>query len=115
MPKEIGAELYATWGSGAEDDGVGEIEVQLVISKRNWSKILRGDTISLRGRGYSYEGDFFWDYWRFSGGLDGEVTIECVSPKKDDLSDGECYSAKLKHILANSKIGGAKDQPQPAS
>jgi len=29
----------------------------------------------IRGKGYSYEGDFFWDYWSFAGGLDDDLEV----------------------------------------
>ena len=31
--------------------------------------------LSIRGQGYYYEGQFFWDYWRFGGGLNGELEV----------------------------------------
>ena len=38
----------------------------LSISARNWAKIKRGRPVRLRGKGYRYEGKFFWDYWSFN-------------------------------------------------
>ncbi len=31
--------------------------------------------MSIRGKGYYYEGSFFWDYWYFGGGLDGDLIV----------------------------------------
>ena len=62
--KQVAATFVASWGNGKE------VEVQLELTPRNWSKLLRGKGLSIRGKGYGYEGDFFWDYWQFLGGLD---------------------------------------------
>lgn len=74
------ARLSVSWGSG------GEVEVELLVSKRNWSKIIRGEKVTIRGRGYSYDGEFFWDYWDFSGGVDGELIVRYGCPKDGDYS-----------------------------
>src|SRR3954469_19597664 len=50
-------------------------DAELSVSKRNWLKITRGHNVTIRGRGYYYEGDFLWDYWHFSGALDGKLTV----------------------------------------
>jgi hypothetical protein len=73
MPKEVGARLSVKWGY--------DVDVELSVSKRKWSKITRGHDVTIRGSGYYYEGDFFWDYWHFSGGLDGRLTVSYGSPK----------------------------------
>jgi hypothetical protein len=74
--------LSVSWGSGDE------VGVDLLVSKRNWSKIIRGGTITIRGSGYRYDGEFYWDYWDFSGGIDGELRARYGSPKDGDYGDG---------------------------
>jgi hypothetical protein len=47
----------------------------ITLTPRNWAAIKAGRPHSQRGKGYYYEGEFFWDYWRFAGGLDGELEV----------------------------------------
>ena len=47
----------------------------LRLTPRNWSKVKAGKPLRVRGKGYYYEGEFFWDYWTFEGGLQGELTV----------------------------------------
>jgi hypothetical protein len=42
----------------------------------NWAKVKSGKPLKIRGEGYSYEGEFFWDYWTFEGGLSGKLLVE---------------------------------------
>ena len=60
MLKKQGTLLRAIWGN---DDVV----VELLVSRRTWSKILKGQELTLRRQGFAYEGDFYRDYWDFSG------------------------------------------------
>jgi hypothetical protein len=46
------------------------------LTARNWSKVKSGKPLRIRGRGYHDEGEFFWDYWTFGGGLDGQLMVE---------------------------------------
>ena len=48
----------------------------IVLIPRNWNKVKGGGSLSIRGKGYYYEGDHFWDYWYLSGGLNGELIVE---------------------------------------
>jgi hypothetical protein len=70
-PKHPAVHLSVNWGY--------DITVDLRVSGRNWSKICKGQSVTIRGKGYYYEGDYFWDYWDFSGGngwkARGEVRI----------------------------------------
>ena len=47
----------------------------IVLIPRNWSRVKNGKSLSIRGKGYPYEGEFFWDYWHFDGGLTGELIV----------------------------------------
>ena len=47
----------------------------ITLTPRNWAAIKAGRAHSQRGAGYHYEGEFFWDYWSFAGGLDGELEV----------------------------------------
>jgi hypothetical protein len=62
------ANITVTWA----DDCV---VVSLPLIPRNWNRVKSGKPLSIRGKGYYYEAEFFWDYWHFSGGLDGELMV----------------------------------------
>jgi hypothetical protein len=47
----------------------------ITLTPRNWAAIRAGRSHSQRGAGYQYEAEFFWDYWSFAGGLDGELEV----------------------------------------
>jgi hypothetical protein len=80
MPKESAVHLSVNWGY--------DVTVNLRVSRRNWSKISKGERVTIRGKGYYYEGEFFWDYWDFSGDIDGELRVRYGSPKDGDYGDG---------------------------
>ena len=44
-----------------------------VLQPEDWETILKGETFADFGKGYSYEGGEFEDYWTFAGGIDGGV------------------------------------------
>ena len=48
----------------------------ITLTARNWSKVRRGKPLRLRGTGYRYEGDFFWDYWTFNQETVGELFVD---------------------------------------
>jgi hypothetical protein len=35
-----------------------------------------GKPLRIRGKGYWYDGEFFWDYWDFAGGYEGRLLVE---------------------------------------
>ena len=46
----------------------------LTLIPRNWKRVKAGKALSLRGKGYRYEGEWFWDYWTFA--VDGSLMVE---------------------------------------
>ena len=48
---------------------------EITLTPRNWKKVLRGGPLKIRGKGYLYEGEFFWDYWYFEGGREGGLSV----------------------------------------
>jgi hypothetical protein len=60
-------------------------------------KISKGERVTIRGKGYYYEGEFFWDIWDFSGGIDGELRVRYGSPKDGDYGDG--FVGKLRDAV----------------
>jgi hypothetical protein len=85
-----GARLRVSWAYG-------DVILDLTISPENWSKILRGDKVVVRGRGYLYEGEFFQDRWYFSGGLDGDLTVSYSSL---DGETGDGFVGSPRDVLA---------------
>ena len=90
MPREPIVLLSVSWRY--------DVTVELRISKRNWSKISRGEQITIRGNSYYYEGEFSGDYWDFSGGIDGELRVRYGSPK-GRYCDGVGFDGTLRHGL----------------
>ncbi len=60
------ATIYVTWGYE---------EHSITLTSRNWTHVRSGKHLKIRGKGYHFEGDFFWDYWCFGGGVDGELVV----------------------------------------
>ena len=79
MKNEPAAFLSVVWPNG-------DVFVDIAVSRRNWSRIVRGQAVTIRGKGDWYEGRFFWDYWDFSDGLDGTLIVRYGSPKNGDYS-----------------------------
>jgi hypothetical protein len=65
MPNE-GAKITVEWGYELHS---------IRLTPHNWRLVKSGKPLNIRGKGYRYDGEFFWDYWRFSGGLDGALTV----------------------------------------
>jgi len=45
------------------------------LTSRNWRRVKSGRQLKIRGKGYYYEGQFFWDYWYFAGGIYGSLLV----------------------------------------
>lgn len=46
----------------------------IILTPRNWARVKRGHRLTIRSRGFSEEG-FQWEYWGFSGGLEGDLIV----------------------------------------
>ena len=64
--KSGGARIVVTWGYDLHE---------VVLTARNWSRVKRGGSLSIRSAGYSECGPQ-WEYWNFAGGLDGDLVVE---------------------------------------
>lgn len=62
-----GATIVVSWGYEQHS---------IRLTPRNWRRVKSGKRLKLRGKGYYYEGEFFWDYWNFAGGLEGSLIVE---------------------------------------
>jgi hypothetical protein len=47
----------------------------ITLTPRNWAKVKSGKGLKIRGKGYIYDAEFFWDYWQFGGGLDASLDV----------------------------------------
>ena len=47
----------------------------IALGPEHWRLIKSGKVLSVRGKGYDYEGEFFSDYWTFSGGVGGSLLV----------------------------------------
>ena len=65
------------------------------LSARNWAKVRRGQPLSIRGKGYCYEGEFFWDYWHFGGGINGDLRVEYGDDGGVGFFDGRLADAMI--------------------
>jgi hypothetical protein len=61
----------------------------LTLTARNWNRIKAGKPLIIRGKGYDYEGQFFWDHWFFAGGLEGTLRVTYGN------GGGEGFNGKL--------------------
>ena len=71
-PSPVGATV-SIWANS------GEFYFDLHLTARNWSKLLRGDCLDIRGGGTSLEGTFYWVHWSFDSGVLGKFNILCES------------------------------------
>lgn len=46
------------------------------LEASEWMRVKEGTSLRVPGEGYWYEGEFFQDYWSFSGGRDGDLVVE---------------------------------------
>jgi hypothetical protein len=61
-----GAKITVEWGYGLHS---------ITLTPKNWARVKSGRQLSIRGKGYRYEGHFFWDRWSFGGGLGGSLEV----------------------------------------
>ena len=76
----------------------------ITLTAKNWAKIKAGKSHSQRGSGYNYEETFFWDYWSFGGGLEGELKVMYSSKDGDGGTgfDGTLSDAEIREHIEES-------------
>jgi hypothetical protein len=57
MATNTGATITVVWGYEPHS---------IYLTPRNWRRVKSGKPLTIRGKGYCYEGEFFWDYWLFN-------------------------------------------------
>jgi hypothetical protein len=60
-----GARIAVEWGYDVHD---------VLLTPRNWSRVIRGRSLTIRTPGFSEEG-LQWEYWDFAGGLGGDLVV----------------------------------------
>jgi hypothetical protein len=80
----------------------------ITLSVKNWSRVKRGLPLKIRGKGYWYEGEFFWDYWDFGGGLDGHLWVSYGEDGGEGF-DGKLSDAEITESSASGATGVPDD------
>jgi hypothetical protein len=78
------------------------VQVELFLDPQNWQELLDGQSLTIDGNGYFYEGDHFFYTWNFEGGLDGELEITYFQ-ENEKFSDGVGFIGTPRAILVNSE------------
>jgi hypothetical protein len=92
-------------------------EHTITLTPRNWAKVKSGKELYIRGKGYHYEGEFFWDYWYFGGGLGGDLVL--YYGNHGDYSatgfDGKLEDAKITELIENrTETLPTEKEPDPS-
>jgi|CXWL01.1.fsa_nt_gi hypothetical protein len=77
----------------------GDQDHSLSLTARSWRRIKLGRPLTIRGKGYNYEGTFYWDYWTFEGGLAGEMRVGYG----EDAAEGFVGTLREARIVEHSK------------
>jgi len=64
--RPTGATITVEWGYESHS---------ITLTARNWAAVKAGKPHRQRGKGYHCEGQFFWDYWSFEGGMSGALEV----------------------------------------
>lgn len=59
----------------------------ITLTARNWARVKSGKPLRIRGEGYWYDGEHFWDYWDFAGGMEGRLIVS-YHQKREWYGDG---------------------------
>lgn len=66
MRTPLAARITVNWGYEPHS---------ITLTPRNWRRVKSGKPHRQRGVGFIYEAEFYWDYWEFAGGLEGELRV----------------------------------------
>jgi len=97
----IAAEIIVEWGYELHS---------ITLIPRNWRKVKSGKPLSIRGKGYYYDGEFFWDYWTFSGGISGELIVTYGDDGGTGF-EGNLFDAEIREFQYASKRGDVRKNP----
>ena len=80
----------------------------IMLTARNWARMKAGKPLRIRGKGYWYEGEHFWTYWDFTGGLDGGLVVSC---HRGTEWYGDGFVGRLNDALIETFTGKEPDSP----
>jgi hypothetical protein len=83
--KKMAATVSVEWGYD---------EHSITLTPEDWAKVKEGKKLTIRGDGYNYERNCFWDYWDFKGGLDGLLCVR-YSDESDENDSGVGFTGSL--------------------
>jgi len=88
-----GATITVEWGYDLHS---------ITLTERNWRRVKAGKPLSIRGKGYHYEGEFFWDYWQFSTTSKGSLLVgygeDCGVGFDGELKDADIEEIKPENV-----------------
>jgi hypothetical protein len=85
--KKIAAAITVNWGYENHS---------ITLTPRNWAKVKAGKELRIRGKGYWYEGEWFWDYWFLNSRPDDSLVVSYGQDGADaDGSVGSLGGAKI--------------------
>jgi hypothetical protein len=80
----------------------------IALTARNWARVKARNPLRIRGQGYWYEGEHFWDYWDFAGGVKGRLIVS-YHQKTEWYADG--WYGELKDAEIEIFTGAGPDSP----
>ena len=85
-------------------------EMTIKLSPKNWGRVLKGESFTIRGDGYRLDcGNFVsfqWDYWVFEGGINGHLAVEMRTPFVKETSPDHAYNGSMKEVDVLEYEGG---------
>jgi hypothetical protein len=87
---------HGDWGAIVSIEWCNE-DHSITLTLRNWARVKSGKELYIRGNGYYYDADFFWDYWDFKGGLSCDLVV-CYGNHGDYSAtgfDGKLQDARI--------------------
>ena len=86
-------------------------EMTIKLSPKNWGRVLKGESFTIRGDGYRLDcGNFVsfqWDYWVFEGGINGHLAVEMRTPFVKETSHDHAYNGSMKEVdVLEYEVGG---------
>jgi len=71
LEAELRATISVEWGYE---------EHSITLAEQDWNRVRSGSPVQIRGTGFHYEGQFFWDYWSFNTERAGSLMVTYCEP-----------------------------------
>lgn len=79
-------------------------QMTIKLSPKNWKRVMNGDSFTVRGQGYRYDGGDFqtfeWDYWVFENGIKGTLSVEMRRPFTNDTYPNLAFRGLTNDVTA---------------